>query len=100
MYERHKSKGFEIVVVDALRDTENALKFIKENDLPYLFLEDGEGDKDIVQNVYKVFSFPTSFLLDHEGRVMYYHVGFAPGQEQKLEEELLTLLERPVKQAK
>jgi hypothetical protein len=42
--------------------------------------------------MFGVSAFPTSLLVDREGRVMYAHVGFELGDEQKLEEEIRSLL--------
>ena len=36
--------------------------------------------------------FPTSYLLDREGRVIFAHYGFKEGAEEKIEEEILKLL--------
>jgi hypothetical protein len=37
--------------------------------------------------------FPTSFIVDREGRIMYYHLGFDEGDGTLIEEEVLSLLE-------
>jgi len=42
--------------------------------------------------VFGVQSFPTSFLIDREGRVMYSHLGFEAGDEEHLAEEIESLL--------
>jgi peroxiredoxin len=93
LYETYHDQGFEIVAVEAKRDTERALKLIEDKGLTYTFLENGEGDAEVVRSVYSVYSFPTSFLIDREGRVMYYHLGFEVGDEKQLEEQIVELLE-------
>ncbi len=55
-------------------------------------LENGEGDSEIVGGKYKVRAYPTSFLIDRDGKVMYFHLGFEPGDEEHLEEEIQSLL--------
>jgi peroxiredoxin len=92
LYEQYKDQGFEVVAVEAKRDTERARKFIEEKGLTYTLLENAEDEAEIVGSMFKVRSFPTSFLIDRDGRVMYYHLGFDAGDEEQLEEEIKTLL--------
>jgi peroxiredoxin len=92
LYERFKEEGFEIIAVDGKRDTERAVKFIADNGLSYTLLENGEGEDEIAGEVYDVIYYPSSFLIDRNGKVMYYHLGFEAGDEEKLEEEIRSLL--------
>ena len=92
LYEKYKDQGFEIIAVDGKSDTERATKFIEENGLTYTLLEDAEGDSAITSKVFKVRGYPSSFLIDREGKVMYFHFGFEAGDEEHLEEEILSLL--------
>ena len=79
-----------MVVVEARRDTERATKYIEEKKLTYHLLET-EEDNDVVDEIFGVEWFPTSFLIDKEGRVMYCHIGFEEGDEEGLEKEILEL---------
>ncbi len=92
LYEKYRDQGFEIIAVDGKNDTERATKFIEENGLTYTMLENAEGEDEIVGNVFKVRGYPSSFLIDREGKVMYFHFGFEAGDEEHLEEEILSLL--------
>jgi peroxiredoxin len=92
LYETYSDRGFTVVVVDGKRQTDLAMKFIDKHGLSYTALENGEGDAEVVDAVFGVTSFPTSFLIDREGRVMYSHLGFEPGDEKKLAEEIESLL--------
>ncbi len=92
LYETYAEQGFTVVVVDGKRQTELATKFIDKHGLTYPALENGEGDAEVVQNLFGINSFPTSFLIDREGRVMYSHLGFEPGDEDKIAEEIESLL--------
>lgn len=92
LYEKYRDRGFEVVAVEAKRDTERATKFIEENGLTYTLLETGEDDDDVVSRVFNVRAFPTSFLIDRDGKVMYFHLGFEAGDEERIEKEILTLL--------
>jgi peroxiredoxin len=92
LFETYKDQGFNVVVVDGKRQTELAKKFIDKHGLTYTALENGEDDAEVVKNVFGVQSFPTSFLIDREGRVMYSHLGFEAGDEEHLAEEIESLL--------
>jgi len=92
LYETYKDQGFEVVAVESRRDTERATQFIEKKGLTYTLLENGEDELEVVDGTFGVRSFPTSFLIDREGRVMYYHLGFELGDEVKMAEEIESLL--------
>jgi cytochrome c biogenesis protein CcmG, thiol:disulfide interchange protein DsbE len=95
LFQSYNAKGLRIVAVERSRDTERAKKFIADNKLTYRFLENGEGDAEVVRRVFGVTTFPTSFLIDREGRVMRVHVGFEAGDEKELEAQIRELLGLP-----
>ena len=88
LYEKYRDQGFEIVAIEYKRDTERAVKFIADKGLTFTCLENGEGADEIVRTVFDVRAFPTSYLIDREGRILYYHLGFEEGDEVKLEAEI------------
>jgi peroxiredoxin len=92
LYETYKDQGFNVVVVDGKRQTEKAVEFIEKHGLTYTALENGEDDAEVVDAVFGVQSFPTSFLVDREGRIVYSHLGFEAGDEEKLAKEIESLL--------
>lgn len=92
LFETYRNQGFEVVAVDAFRDTKQATKFIEDKGLSFTLLENGAEDAEVVSSMFGVYAFPTSLLVDREGRVMYAHLGFELGDEQKLEEEIRSLL--------
>lgn len=92
LYEQYKDKGFDIIAIEARRDTDKAKKLIADNKLTYTFLENGENDKEAVRKLFSVRVFPTSFLVGKDNKVYYYHLGFEEGQEKQLEEEIRILL--------
>lgn len=91
LYDKYNDQGLEVVAVEATHDTERAAAFIKKKGLSFTLLEDHEED-GVVFNVFNVHSFPTSYLIDREGRVMYFHLGFEEGDEVEIEEQIKTLL--------
>lgn len=92
LYRQYEDQGLSVVAIEGKRDRERAVKFIEEKGLTYTFLETGEGDGDFVKEVFKVRSFPTSFLVNEEGKIMFVHVGFSRGDEAKIEKEVKQLL--------
>lgn len=90
LWKKHGNLGFSVVAVEATRDRERAMKFIGEKTLTYHFLENDEKN-DVVRDTFGVTSFPTAFLIDRDGRIMYHHVGFEKGDEVELERQILEL---------
>jgi hypothetical protein len=93
LFEKYRDHGLEIVVIDRSNDTEGALQFIEENELDYRFLENGEEDREIVKKVFGVRTFPTSYLINSDDRVLHAHIGFNEGDEAVFEEQIRELLE-------
>ena len=94
LYEKYRDQGFEIVAIDRSNDRERASVFVRENALPYVFLDNGTIDADeIVGRVFGNRIFPTSYLLDRAGRILSVHIGFEEGDEAILEQELRPVLE-------
>jgi len=90
LWQKYRDKGLSVVAVEAVRDRERAVKFIDENKLSYHLLENDE-DNNVVREEFGVRVFPTSFLIDNDGRIMYCHIGFDKGDEVTLEKEILEL---------
>jgi len=92
LYQKYRDQGFQVIAVDTRRDRERATKFITENKLTYPCLENGEGDAAFVYETYQISEYPTSFLIDGKGRILYTHLGFAEGDEEKLAKEIEKVL--------
>jgi hypothetical protein len=92
VYEKHRKNGFQIVAIDQAGDTEGARKFIRENSLPYRFVENGEGKEEVVQELFGIDAFPTSYLIDQTGKIVTVHVGFDEGDELKYDKQVEALL--------
>jgi hypothetical protein len=45
-----------------------------------------------IGNKYNVRNYPTSYLISQDGRIAKVHVGYRPGDEKSLEEEIVGLL--------
>lgn len=91
LWQKYRDQGFSVVAVEAARDRERATKFINDKKLTFHLLEDDE-DNTVSQKTYGVEAFPTSFVIDRDGRILYCHVGFEEGDEAHLEEEIRSLM--------
>ena len=92
LYEKYRDQGFEVIAIETKGQAELATKFIEENGLTYTMLENGEGEAEVASTTFNVIYHPSSFLIDRDGKVMYYHLGFEAGDEEHLEEEIQSLL--------
>ncbi len=88
LYRKYRDQGFAVVAVESQRDRKRATAFVAKNKLTYAFLENGEGTAEFVAGTFKVNTFPTSFLLDGAGNILFVHVGFEKGDEVKLAHEI------------
>jgi len=93
LWQKYKDQGLTIIAVESNRDTERALEFIAENNLSYHMLEDLEGEDNVVADKLQIYGFPTSYLVDRAGQIIYTHIGFDEGDEPTLEAEIQKLLE-------
>jgi peroxiredoxin len=93
IWNRYRDEGFAILAIEANQETEGALKFIEEKGLTYTFVEDVEDEPTVVRDTLGVEGFPTSYIVDRKGRILYRHLGFDEGDEKTIEEEVKRLLE-------
>jgi len=95
IWQRYRDQGLVIAAVEANRDRERAEAFLADNPLSYYLLENGDGAEEVVRRLFQVRAFPTTLIADRQGRVLFYHLGFEPGDEERLEQEVLRLLALP-----
>lgn len=92
IYSRLKDKGFQIIGIDAFNMTEQSKKVMEENKIEFPCFENGKDAAEVVSATFGVAIFPTSMLVDKEGKVRIVHIGFDDGDDVKLEKEILSLL--------
>lgn len=92
IYEKYHDQGLEIVAIERTRDTERAKAFIRKKGLSFTFLEDGEGDQEVNARIFGVHAYPTSFIINPDGKILFYHLGFDEGDETKIEREIRQVL--------
>ena len=78
-----------VVSIDGGKRSDAASGFLEEHDVRHVVLND-EGRE--VFGDYGVAGVPTTVIVDHAGRLMFRHVGFAPGMEARFVHEIETLL--------
>jgi peroxiredoxin len=93
LWQKYRDQGFAVLAIESRHATEKALEFITESKLTYHLVEDHEEGERILGDKLGVFAFPTSYLVDRQGRIMFSHLGFQEGDEEKLEAEIKKLLE-------
>lgn len=70
-YKKFKSKGFEIVSVSVDEDTDDWLKAVKDNDMNWVQMWNGEDDIENSAAVkYSITAIPATFLIDSEGTII------------------------------
>ena len=92
IWERNRDQGFEVIAIESSRETAKAKKFIDGAGLEFTCLENGEGDDEVVDRVFRLQGYPTSYVVDRRGRVMFHHWGWEDGDEKKIEAEVVSLL--------
>ncbi len=85
-------KDFTILSIDTANRADLDKSFLKELGITFPVMLD---DQKISQGVYKIEGTPTDLLIDRQGRIIFRHIGFSPGQEKVLGAEIATLLCAP-----
>ncbi|MDH5201939.1 MAG: TlpA family protein disulfide reductase [Nitrospirota bacterium] len=91
VYEQYKGKGFHILAisVDTGQDIKNKIAaFAVQHNMNYHILL---GDKKTASS-YSVNGIPTSFLVDKEGRIRNYYLGYQPEFSKELNKNIEELL--------
>ena len=94
LWRKYKDAGLSLIAMDTSDDAERALEFIGKKDLTFHFLiNEAEQDNDVVHDTLGIWGSPTTYIVDREGRLMHIHMGYEVGDEKRIEEEILNLLE-------
>lgn len=91
IWQKYKDEGLSIVAVQSNQDLEKGLRLVEEKGLTFHVLHN-EEDNDVVWGEYLSEGNPTTFVIDGEGRILSYHLGFEEGDEVELEKEITDLL--------
>ena len=91
-YNKYKSKGFSIIGInqDSPRSLAKVKAFVNSHNLTFPVVLDPN------QEIFQKFngqSIPLSILFNKEGEIVYSHIGYLPGDEIELENEIIKLVE-------
>jgi peroxiredoxin len=91
IYKELKEKGLEVVAIneDDPRNVSKVKPMASSHRWDFIILLDTNKD---VKRLYHVTGYPTTFVLDSSGNVKYRHIGYTPGSEKELKEEIEELL--------
>ena len=88
LYEDFAGRGVELVAISVDVQSQGVPEFVRRLELTYPILLDGRA----VQASYRVLGLPTLFVVDRQGIIRHVHVGYAPGAEAALADEVEALL--------
>lgn len=88
--EQYRKPGLTIIAInqDSPSDQSKVKPFVKQKRYDFVVVLD--EDKDLSKQ-FNVAVLPTTLLLDQNGKIVYSHTGYKPGDEAKLAEELRKL---------
>ena len=90
LYAELKGKGLEILAVNEGDPGETVTRYFRQSGFTFPALAGGRGDGGVFQQ-YAVDSYPTNFLLDSEGRIVWRAVGYDAKTLEQLKRELARL---------
>lgn len=84
LHEMYNDKGLKIIGIDPYdkKEEDDIVNFLAKRGVSYTVLL---GGKEVAKE-YHVSSYPTIYLIDKEGKVLFTQVGYGEGSEEKLEE--------------
>jgi peroxiredoxin len=88
IYEKYKTKGFDILGVSLDQDKNSWVKAIEKDGLVWNQVSDLQYWNSAAAAAYGVTGIPAQFLIDKEGKIVAKFVGSSLELEQKLEELL------------
>ena len=94
IWKKYKDEGLSIVAVQSNQDNEKGRKLVEKNGLSFPVLLN-EAENDVVYGVYRSEGNPSTFLIDREGRILSYHLGYEEGDDVEYEQEIADLLASP-----
>ncbi len=89
LYSQYKDLGFTILGVNVEEDPDGPRKLLKSIPVTFPILLDSDNR---VSETYRVVAMPSTYLIDRDGNVRYYHAGYLPGFEKTYEAQIRELL--------
>ncbi len=93
IYNRYRDKGLVVVGVDLDSfGTRRVIRFVKGLDFKVTYPLVVDKRRQVAAR-YGVSVLPTTVVISRSGKVLYYHVGYSPGDEKEIEEYVRKALE-------
>ncbi len=89
LYGQYKDLGFTILGVNVEEDPEGARRLLKMIPVTFPVLLDSDNR---VSEQYKVVAMPSTYLIDRDGNMRYFHAGYQPGYEELYDAQIRELL--------
>lgn len=91
LHEKYKDRGFTLLTVasDDQKTLAKVKPTVKQHGWTFPVLLDPKRE---IGNPYNVRQYPTSYLIGQDRKIVSVHLGYRPGDEAKIEEEILRLL--------
>jgi len=91
VYDTLKERGLQIVAlsVDKPADEARVKAFVKSKKWPYICLLDAQNE---VKKAYGIIIKPTAYLINQKGEIVYTHIGYKKGDENRIKAEFLKWL--------
>jgi peroxiredoxin len=89
LYEKYGEQGVKVVSINSGALPGGADQFLDDQNVRHLVLSDMSRE---VFEAYEVSGIPVTVIIDHEGRAMYRHLGYSPGDEERMAKEIETLI--------
>lgn len=88
LYGTYRDKGFVVLGVSDPSDLKEIKSFVQEHKMSYPIVV----DQGPVSEEYSVVGFPTSFLIDREGKIVAKYPGYSPNLRKRLEAEIQKII--------
>lgn len=84
IHEKYKDSSVVVIGIDPYDTKEEMVSFLAKRGVNYKILLDG---KDAAKD-YRVYAYPTLFIIDQHGRIRFTQIGYGEGTEEKLEQKI------------
>ncbi|MBN1351445.1 TlpA family protein disulfide reductase [candidate division KSB1 bacterium] len=94
--QKYEDKKIKVIAIsqDSPRSLAKVKSYTRTHDYGFMYLTD---QKEIAKSKLLVTSVPFTMLLNKQGKVIYNHSGYLPGDEKELEQHILKLWEQKEK---
>ncbi len=89
IYDKYRDKGLVVIGISVDISAGTVSRFVKDRKINYIVLMDRDN---IVSDMYKVFSIPTTFIIDPDGYIVIRRSGFSNEHAQIFENTVKRLL--------